>query len=428
MGRIDRKTCRAVVAFAALLSLCRAVAAEEGAIGEDGWREDLRVLVETIESTPPSYAAADLPAFLEAADRLRARIPSLSDPDIEIELARLLALLNDGHTELGLNQGAAGFGEYPLWIANFGGELRVFAALAPWAELVGGRPTRVGERSVGELIGDLAPLISRDNEHEITLTAPVYLRLGEVLRWLGASESATHAEWTIETEAGARTVELEVMADDDFERHGFVRARDGAPTEAVYLQDRGRLYWSESLRGGSVRYLRVHRCLDEDEPPSLSEFFAAELEAAVEAEAEALVIDLRGNRGGNYELTLPVIESLRSSPFNAAGRLFVLQDHETFSAAAVFALLLRRGTEARIVGQPSRARPNGSDNMELLELPSSGLIVTYTDRVLTRAPELADSPILPVDIPAFNRFADYASGHDRVLETALAVAAASSPR
>src|SRR6266550_2125080 len=74
------------------------------------WREDLdMVAVELPRRHPNLFFKTPRPIFDQAVADLRNDIPSLSDPEIMVGLARIAALPGDAHTNLFLTQRNASF-------------------------------------------------------------------------------------------------------------------------------------------------------------------------------------------------------------------------------------------------------------------------------------------------------------------------------
>ncbi len=90
-----------------------------------------------------------------------------------------------------------------------------------------------------------------------------------------------------------------------------------------------------------------------------------------------LVLDLRGNTGGNFVTTLPLIDALSESP---SGRVAVLVDKFTFSAAIVFVALLRHrlGRRLILIGEEMGDGLVFFAEGGLLDLPASGAVVRYS--------------------------------------------------
>lgn len=93
--------------------------------------------------------------------------------------------------------------------------------------------------------------------------------------------------------------------------------------------------------------------------------------------------------------------------------VFTLIDNVTFSAAMSNASQFARILNARLVGQPSGARPNGYQDMGQFSLPNSGVLLTYSKR-LYRFGNAEDEALYP-DIEVPITIEDYRNNHDRQL-------------
>ena len=189
----------------------------------------------------------------------------------------------------------------------------------------------------------------------------------------------------------------------------------------LYHRRPERWYWYEYLEDSRTLYLQYDRCRNQPDEPSIKKF-ARELFAFVDAHpVDRFVVDLRRNTGGNFHYNEPLVEGIRRRPaINQAGKLFVITSRTTFSAATLAAIALERGTEAILVGEPSRGRPNGYSDEKHLRLPNSNVEVNYSPIYREAMPELGDAWYLPVDLPVEPSFADYRAGRDPVLAAILA--------
>ena len=135
---------------------------------------------------------------------------------------------------------------------------------------------------------------------------------------------------------------------------------------------------------------------------------------------EKLVIDLRENGGGDYNIGLKyMIEPLRnSSEINRKGHLFVLIGPNTFSAAMSNAAQFRTMTAATLVGQSIGERPNSYQEPRQFPLPNSKLVVRYSTRYY-KFVNGADNLVAPdVEIPT--TWDEYKKGQDPALDWVIA--------
>jgi len=388
----------------------------------DDWREDLAFLARELPKRHANlYRAVSERQWKQAVDDLDARIPSLSGPEIEVGLTRLVAMAGDGHTELWLAWPQTGLHRYPIVLYFFGNDLRVSAAGPGNEPLIGGRIMSFDGMPAAEAFEKVKPLLAHDNEMEYLYAAPSYLVIPEILHALGIAKRPDAVTLALELDGEESAVTLHPVMSDAYRKTRWVSIRDraGVP-DPLYMQKLDRNYWYEWLPGSKTVFVKYNRCENQDGGPGIRRF-AQELFAFVDAHpVERFVIDLRHNPGGNYELNPPIIDGIRNRPsINRKGHLFALIGRRTFSAATVAAIDLKYTTEAILVGENSRSRPNGTDNMETMHLPSSRLRVDYTDRFKDHAPQLGDAPYVPIDRPINLSFEECREGRDPVLEAVL---------
>jgi hypothetical protein len=111
------------------------------------------------------------------------------------------------------------------------------------------------------------------------------------------------------------------------------------------------------------------------------------------------------------------INAIQKRPWlNQTGKIYVANSRTTFSAASVATIYFKDKTEAMIIGEVSRARPNWADNMESYQLPNSKLDFDCTDKLKDHSPELGNSLFIPVDIKVDRSFEQYRMGRDEIIE------------
>ncbi len=297
--------------------------------------------------------------FEAAVRRLDARIPSLARHRIIVEMARLVAMVGDGHTNLAPTRDPkVGFRTYPIRLYLFADGLCVRAAAREHADAVGARVVRIGRASADEAYRSVRELIGRDNEMGARFFAPHLLVMPEILHGLGLIDDMEDAAFTLEIGGSLRTVHFapagpaELLAPETdtswIPKPGFVDARDGAanPTP-LWLQapeDRYHFVYLAETRAVYVQYNQVG---NKDGGETI-EAFAERLLAFVDANpVERLVLDLRLNRGGNGELNRPLLLGLiRARKVDRPGGLFVLIGRSTWSAAQFLVNDLEKYTDA----------------------------------------------------------------------------------
>ena len=151
--------------------------------------------------------------------------------------------------------------------------------------------------------------------------------------------------------------------------------------------------------------------------------FAESLFAAVGRDgADQLVIDIRGNVGGNGFLNRPILRGAIAEPsLNQPGNLMVLVDRGTFSAAMMLLCDLEKYSPAVFVGETSGASPNGYGDSRRVRLPNTGLTVRVSTLFWQMSGPNDRREGIPSHIPVEPTFADWRAGRDPVMDSVLAL-------
>ena len=114
------------------------------------WREDLRFMAREMERTHKNlYHTISREQFASAVAALDERIPTLERHEVIVEMAKIVAAVGDGHTNIYPTRDAKiGFHTLPVAFTFFGDELYVRAAHESQRSLVGARVLRIGDRDV----------------------------------------------------------------------------------------------------------------------------------------------------------------------------------------------------------------------------------------------------------------------------------------
>ena len=131
------------------------------------WNEDIDFLVKELPAKHKNaFFRYDKDEWLARAEEIRAKIPTLRDEHLVVELRALVALLGDGHTMLGVTRGAAVPPQraYPfaaIWLSD-----GVFCPVLPkeHESLIGQKLVRLGELPIDRAIDRVAALRSRAKE------------------------------------------------------------------------------------------------------------------------------------------------------------------------------------------------------------------------------------------------------------------------
>ena len=324
--------------------------------------------------------------FEAAVKRLDERIPQLARHQIIVEMARIVAMVGDGHTALAPTRDPKiAFRSLPVKLYLFKDGLFIRAAQREQAELLGARVLRIGNASVEDAIRRAGEIIGRDNEMDVLFFAPHLLVMPEILHALGLIEEMGSARFTIEQGGRRREIVLHpagavdlIPPDTDttwLPKPGWVDMRDAAKAAApLWLKDPTDKFWFEYLKDSRTVYAQINQVTNKETETFAD--FSKRLLAFVEANAvEKLILDLRLNRGGNGELLRPLEIGLIKSKIDERGRLFTIMGRSTWSAAQFLLNRLEKYTNTIFVGEPSGSRGNVYGDSRKITLPNSGITV-----------------------------------------------------
>ena len=381
---------------------------------------DLDLLVEELERIHPEpWHGIAREDFVAAIDDLKARLGELSPDELVVELSRVVALLSragrDGHQFAVPADGAEG-PYLPIRVYEFEEGVFITQALAPNAELAGARITAVGGHPVAEVLDALEPLIPRDGPQTVREFRPVFFVRVDVLHGLGLIGEGAVELAIVDTDGAERTVTVDPVPFDtyvaQFELDAALRLPSRADT--LYLSDYTQIAWSRYLPESRTFYLRYSEVHD------LGGLDTAVAERGGQPDVDRVVLDLRQNPGGDNHSYPLLLHALQAYAEAHPGRLFVLTDRVTFSAASNLATELEQTTDATFVGEPMGGGLNFWDDVRFIDLRNLavpmrvGISTRYWQKSFPDDPRLTIEPDLPVPV----RAADYFAGLDPALEAA----------
>src|SRR5205085_10854469 len=116
------------------------------------WREDLRYMAEEMPKVHNNlFHTMTREQFDASIKRLNDRIPQLARHQIIIEMARIVAMVGDGHTNIAPTRDPRiGFRTYPIKLYFFKDGLFVRAATREHVAIVGSRVIKIGNATADQ--------------------------------------------------------------------------------------------------------------------------------------------------------------------------------------------------------------------------------------------------------------------------------------
>jgi hypothetical protein len=291
-----------------------------------------------------SYSTADRAAAERRLAALESALPTITPEQFELEIARIVALADNGHTNAVAMLRARRHNRVPIRLAPFIGDFYVLRAREPHSDLLGaklvavdGQPAaRVREIAHG-LIGGTSSFRDR--------SAPLLFESPQLLHAAGVARAAEEAAYVFEL--NGRRIERKIVAEPPNPKapmlpgwrmlYPYVAADEGEGWRG--LLDAGNAPWALQDAGARFRWrhapdlnaMIVELRQNRSTPGYDIDDFQAEVQRELRARKPMnLVLDMRMNGGGDLTTTRTFMQSM---PSLVPGRIFILTSPWTFSAA-----------------------------------------------------------------------------------------------
>jgi hypothetical protein len=371
------------------------------------WRQDLTFFAHQIAVRHGNAFHTIPPArFDSLVTKLDSRFDDLNGDQAYVELDRLANLIGDAHTFVAIPEDAPRF---PFAVRRFGTEYRVVAVQQGGERLLGSRLLKVGDLPTASAIQRLWSLTPAGEHPSLRQArAESFLGVGTILHGIGITPGRDTVALTLRGDDGATfRIDLPALSDDRAATLAWTDVFRAAPLFALHPTTS---FWYQYLPKARTIYCSF-RGYD-----GLSARAPGLLELIRRVRPEKLVIDMRQNGGGDYELGLrALVDPLSRMPsINRRGRLFIAIGPNTFSAGMANAAQFRSRTRAILVGETIGEKPNSFQEPRAMQLPNSHLIVRYSTKYYRFANE-GPNAVEP-DHRIVPTWDEYRAGHDPVLE------------
>ena len=407
--------------------------AAQDRIDSAAWRQDLQVLAAELPRLHPLLFEQLTPtrltraAFDSAVGDLDRRIPTLQRHEIVVGLQRIVALAGDGHTSINASfDPNLGYRYYPLRLEALADGIFVVAADSAHAALVGREVRRIGKVPAAEALRRVGTIVSHENEQFLRAHGTLYLMVPEVLHALGITAGVDRAELALSGTGPDTTAVLIPAGPLRPAGHGMQRPIDEtrwvtlrpAATPPPFYLSHDEPRWVEYLPATRTLYVAYQSSMPPRDGESIPAFFARVFALADSVKPERLILDVRGNIGGesffNRQLVLGIV---RRPALDRRGAFFAVIGRGTYSAAQNLVNELERYTNVTFAGEPTASPPAFFGDHEAVRLPRSGISVNIA--TLWWAAPLNPRDRRPFTAPrvfAEPTSADVRAGRDPVLE------------
>tara|TARA_R100001143_G_C3356095_1_gene132426 strand:+ start:890 stop:2566 length:1677 start_codon:yes stop_codon:yes gene_type:complete len=388
-----------------------------------GLEFDLDYLVEEAQRMHPSPERPAFSAeFLQAVDDIREQLPELSNLQFYLEITKLVAMLNDGHSAIYIPDNNSplelSLVSIPLKFYWFREGIFIVDGIGENAGYAGNQVLRIGSMDIDEVLDNLSVYRGLDNAMTWRWMGPqFYLGRAELLNTIGASESFENITLTLRDDSG------------NIEEVGFASGSHVIPRKLrvspamsgnvpLYLSNIDENFWIQALPASNALYFQFNQVRDSGQQ-TIADFSQQLAQRLGNEEILNLIIDVRHNNGGNNTLVEPLIKTLIAFEQVPGRKIYVITGRNTFSAAQNFINRIERWTDAVFIGEPSASSPNFIGEETGLLLPYSRIRGSISPLYWQDSNPGDERQWIAPDVPVAVTAADYFAGRDAALEYIL---------
>ncbi len=405
-------------------------------LDDAAWRGDLAEMAATVkENHPAPYRHVSEEDFNSAVEALDTRIPKLTDKQIIVEMAKIIALVSDGHTRLSIprqhhnlafsfshsspkepTHKAMNFASLPFRFQVLEGGLYIVKASEQYAHLVGAEVIAFGDTPVADALAMLSSVNYAENRMTDILLQGDRAGLPEVLAALGVTASSDETALTLRPFGDDKTIIIAVAPLGPEPVELIAPEKSQSP---LWLSNIAPPKWATPLKQERTHFIQLNQIEGGVPEVFLADFMKTEIEKAKRARAKKIILDLRHNHGGNGGAAHAVINTIVTSPYNEYGKFMVITGRETFSAAGHLLTEIEQYTDAVIFGEATSAAPDSYGDPKRIQLENSGLDLRVSRLHWGSWRAFDDRDTYTPHIPVPYTIDDYMNGRDPALEAAL---------
>lgn len=386
-------------------------------LSSEEWTEDIAALESLMSTKHPGYFIGKNDSSVRlACSSLKRSLIGKSSTQTKLELLKIIAQLNDGHSFIQPFQPSLGLHFFPLETYWFGQDLYILNADARSREIVGGRITMINKTKINDVYTSVAKYIGAENDMHRKFRFALYGLCGELLKNEGIISDEKILSLSVELNGVVK--EWSIPAQPAYAwlfwyfKPWQLNERDLLPQNFALFRKK---FWYEVLDQDIV-YLQWN-LISNDREETVEQLAESLNRTLRDPSIQFLVIDLRNNLGGNNTLLPPMLEVIKKNEhINRPDHLFVITGRKTYSAAVNLLALLENQTEAIFVGEPSGEGPNLYGDNRSYILPNSGISVNLSSKYWQGGmPEDKRSQYVPL-ILVEETVSDYRLSKDKALE------------
>lgn len=404
------------------------------------WEEDVLYLAETYLRLEPQLTEETLvyrsegrnfytdeffnselrESFIDEIGLLIPQISELSDIEILYELERIIAALDDVHSQVVLPIGNRFPINFVEMYVDDGVSLYVVTAPATEETLLWGKLESINDIPTDEILMRLGNYLTAETTYFKLqyYTSYAFIVWQDALAAIGVIErGASTAEFKVSFN-DRTVVSAELSVCSAFEEDPQWTDMRMSAMGGLMYENSDQYYWEKYIPEKNMVYVKINQNRERSDL-SYTSFWSEIMHAINNAsEPPKVVFDLRGNPGGQYP-SRGFDNFMASLNWAEKDGVYVIINNSVCSAAVRVAAQLRQKVEdTLLVGLPAGQPPNAFGGIAYYTLPNSGNSFTVSGSAFMSWPDYEGETLMP-DIEVRPTIEDYKQGIDTILEAIL---------
>lgn len=374
------------------------------------WKSDIQYLEENVsEYHIDFFKKHSQEEFYAGTKELKNNLEKLSDQQIRIKIAQIIALAKDGHSFVeGLHPLVSSEFKKPFLLKRipirfyaFSDGIYVYSADQNHKHILGAKLIKVAGTPAKAALKKVATVFPAENEMAVAAWGVYGLESPEILFSHALSDSPDAASFTLEINGSLQNLRLSTTDITPVEHRGWAfhpEWHSSWNNKPTYLQSIKQPAFFKQIPHEKIAYLKINSF-----QKGALDIVQKEIEKAtlfIQKNSEyKFILDIRHHTGGETHMANHLVRSIAATEANINNNLYVIIGRRTFSAGQLLATGLEQYTNATFVGEPTginihffaNTRPN-------LILPKSGLkiflstswwqLTNQQDKRLTQEPDI----------------------------------------
>ena len=395
------------------------------------WQEDLSFLQKTIhEEYPFLFKKISAEHFDELVNKLDNQIDNLSEHEIIVGLARIVAAFGYGHTSIGISgkfdRDEFQFHYMPYHIKQFADGFFIQGITKEYADHVGAKVLAIEGSPIEDVIKSVKKAFPLENDQFFKAYGLSFLGTPEILHAQGVTDNLqTELELKLEKDGKTYNHVFASLTDKDYsEQYGYVFSNDkwvsarNTVELPLYLTQLEKIYHDIYLEDQNTLYVRQSQIMN-DAKEDIETFYNRIFSFIDSAKVDKLILDVRLNGGGDNTNNKSIVTGAIKSRINQLGSFIVIIGDRTFSACQNLVNELDNYTEVIFVGEPTGENINFYGDNNHVQLPNSNITVRLSWAWWQDKPQWRNKEWTTPHIATDMTFDQFVSNEDPALDAAL---------